>query len=139
MILKAAETQLLVIDVQARLMPAIDGSEALLSNLGLLLEAAERLSVPAVATEQYPSGLGNTLPEIADNLPQGTHVIEKETFSACNAPGFLDILKRNRSTLLVTGVETHVCVLQTALDLASEGDARAVECAFTRPLGIMGR
>ena len=83
-----------------------------------LIEGAEALDVPIVITEQYPKGLGNTAPEVADHLPEGTEPLEKVVFSAADAEGF-DLGGREQA--LVCGIESHVCVSQTVLDLLEAG------------------
>ena len=83
-----------------------------------LVQGAEAMEIPIIVTEQYPKGLGRTAPEIADVLPEGVAPIEKVSFSAPRAEGF-DLAGRDQA--LVCGIETHVCVNQTALDLLAEG------------------
>lgn len=104
---------LLLIDFQARLMPAIDGGASVIANAGRLLKAAAMFGVPVLSTEQNASGLGPTIPELQQN---GADVAQKMTFDACRTRGFLLALP-DRSALIVTGCETHVCVLQTVLGL----------------------
>ena len=89
--------------------------DAVLRNTALLLEAATRLSVPVMLTEQYPKGLGPTVPDLAAKLPPGATRIEKTAFSACGA------LPLSRPQVVLAGMEAHVCVLQTALELAAAG------------------
>lgn len=104
---------LLVIDFQARLMPAIHGGEAAVRNAGRLVEAARLLGVPSLFTEQNPKGLGPTveaLPVDEDRL------VAKQSFDACREEGFLDRIPRD-AQVLVVGCEAHVCVLQTVLGL----------------------
>jgi nicotinamidase-related amidase len=111
---------LLVIDVQERLMPVIDQGEAVLGTCEFLASAARQLSIPITASEQYPQGLGPTV----ESLRQGIETIrEKREFSAVPAlnwpaAGDLDL---ERFQVVVVGVETHVCVAQTAMDLVSLG------------------
>ena len=80
-----------------------------------MLEAAARLDIPVWLTEQYPKGLGSTVAELASKLPEGTRHIEKTSFSACAA------LPLTRPQVVLAGMESHVCVLQTALELAAAG------------------
>src|SRR5690606_38149267 len=91
-------------------------------KLRLLVSASEILALPAIFTEQYPAGLGTTVPEL---LPQGgACVIEKTTFSCCGAPNFIAALEeRNIRRILLCGMEAHVCVYQTLLDLRRRGYA----------------
>jgi nicotinamidase-related amidase len=113
--MSAGDTALLVIDVQEKLLPKIAGADRLLRNLLFLLEAARALDMPAQATEQYPRGLG---PTVAGLLPYLPGRPEKVAFSSCAAPGVVDALHRAaRPKVVLAGIETHVCVLHTALDL----------------------
>jgi nicotinamidase-related amidase len=113
-------TTLLVIDFQQRLMPAIDGASGVLANAGRLIEAAKKLGVPAVVTEQYPRGLGPTVPELAvDGMPK----LAKMDFDATRADGFFELLPKDRPDIVVAGCEAHVCVLQTVLGLIDSGHA----------------
>lgn len=113
--LQASQSILLLIDIQERLFPAIDGREALLGHCQWLAELATRLSVPILLTEQYPKGLGHTLPALWEKCPNAT-AIEKLHFSAV-AEGRLMSATGGRRQFVVGGTEAHVCVLQTVLDL----------------------
>jgi nicotinamidase-related amidase len=115
------ETSVVVaIDIQEKLLPKIPGADRLVRNSGFVLDAAALLGVPARATEQYPKGLGPTTPEIARRLPQGLPT--KTTFSCCGAGTFLEELEMlRRPNVVLVGMETHVCVAQTALDLLHAG------------------
>src|SRR3954471_14563468 len=121
MLLTAARSQLLVVDVQARLMPAIHDGGAVLARIGILLQAAGRLGVPVTVTEQYPKGLGPTLPDIVDALPRGTPVLPKTSFSALGDPAIAERISAlggaGRDQVVICGAEAHVCVLQTAIGL----------------------
>ncbi len=110
----------MVVDVQERLVPAIFERERVVQNTVRLLKGAAILGVPFFATEQYRKGLGATVPEVAGAVA-GFAPIEKLAFSACGAAGFLAGLKAKRvSDVLLCGVEAHVCVAQTCLDLLEE-------------------
>jgi nicotinamidase-related amidase len=111
-------TGLVVIDVQEAFRKAISGFDDVARGVAALIRGAEAVGVPIVVTEQYPKGLGTTVPEVADQLPQGVEPIEKVCFSAPEAKGF-DLGGRDQA--LVCGVEAHVCVNQTVLDLLEEG------------------
>src|SRR5438067_598813 len=115
--LDRANSALLLIDFQSRLMPAIAGSETVVANARRLLDAARLLDVPVVVTEQYAKGLGSSVPELD---PGPDAVFHKTSFDACRMPAFLDRLPAGRA-LVVAGCETHVCVLQTALGLLDAG------------------
>jgi nicotinamidase-related amidase len=110
-----ARAQLLLIDFQERLMPAIAEGAAVVANAQRLAEAAALLSVPALRTEQYPKGLGGTVAALAGFGA----AVEKTHFGSCAAPGFVDALKGDH--LIVAGCETHVCVLQTVFGLLAAG------------------
>jgi nicotinamidase-related amidase len=127
-LIDAGRSLLLIIDFQQRLMPAIHDGAAVLRNALILAQAANMLAVPALATEQYPRGLGHTAPELASLCPDS---VEKTTFGSCGTPAFATALARmapcSAPTLLVCGCEAHVCVLQTALQLRAQGfDVRVV-------------
>src|SRR5947209_112323 len=118
--LTAAGSALLVIDVQEKLLAAIPSAPLLLLNVGFLIDAARRLDVPVLATEQYPKGLGPTHPALAGRLPAERPA--KVAFSCAAVPEVSAGLGgRGRGTVLLAGMETHVCVLQTALDLLDSG------------------
>lgn len=110
-------SSLLIIDFQSRLMPAIEDGGRVIGNARRLVDAAEMLQVPVVLTEQNAGGLGGTVPELHSDTAR---LIHKMTFDACRMPGFLDALP-DRPDLIVTGCETHVCVLQTVLGLLAAG------------------
>jgi nicotinamidase-related amidase len=117
-------TALLVIDLQERLAAAMDpqGLARVRRNTVILLEAARVLGLPVLVTEQYPKGIGPTLPDIAAAFPEGQVVHEKVCFSCADAAAFMQALRETgRDQVLLTGMETHVCVFQTARDLARAG------------------
>jgi isochorismate hydrolase len=120
----AAASLLLVVDIQQRLGDAMPGKvlHRVLQNAMLLARSAGMLDVPVFQTEQYPQGLGATHASVAAALPQGTRVFEKLSFSCCAADGFLAAVQQTRRhQAIIVGMEAHVCVLQTALGLASAG------------------
>ncbi|MCG3128845.1 MAG: hypothetical protein CHACPFDD_03741 [Phycisphaerae bacterium] len=120
--LHAARAQLLVIDVQARLMPHIADGPARDRRAALMIRAAQILELPSTCTEQYPAGLGPTCGEVAAALNAQTARFEKTSFSVMGDPrAAAHVRGLRRSDVLVVGVETHVCVLQTALDLLAAG------------------
>lgn len=125
MLLQASRSQLVISDVQARLVPAVPEVEKVLAKLKILLAAAERLRVPVTVTEHYPKGLGATIPAIADALPQGAEIHPKITFASLGAPAIAKRLQKQRASgrdlLVIAGLEAHVCVLQTALSLRAKG------------------
>ena len=112
---------LVVVDIQERLLPAIFERERVVENAVRLLKGAEILEIPVFATEQYRKGLGPTIPEVAAAVP-GLAPMEKLTFSAGAAAGFVDSLKAKGITdALLCGIEAHVCVNMTCLDLLEAG------------------
>jgi nicotinamidase-related amidase len=115
--LQREATILLIVDVQERLIPAIHEGEQAALSCSLLARAAQILQIPLIITEQYPEKLGATVPEIRGVLHQYQPVSKKQ-FSSCTAE-LMDILKSTseRRGILLCGVEAHVCVQQTALDL----------------------
>ncbi len=120
----AARSRLVVIDVQERLAGAMDEAvrEQVLRNTGTLVQAANLLELPVLRTEQYPQGLGPTARELEVHLPDSAAPLEKTCFSACAAPGFRERLSdTSRQQTVLVGMETHVCVLQTALELHALG------------------
>jgi nicotinamidase-related amidase len=133
---------LLVIDVQEKLLPAVPDAPRMLLNVAFLLDAAKLLDVPALATEQYPTGLGRTAPAVADRLPPDLPA--KQAFSCCAVPGLVARVRRGDApTAVLCGMETHVCVLQTGLDLLAEGvqvavaaDAVAARLALDHDLAL---
>jgi nicotinamidase-related amidase len=116
---------LIVVDVQERLVPAIHPElyERSLKNMKIVIEAAATLGLPILLTEQYPKGLGKTVPEVAKALEGLPHQrIEKVTFSCARDEGFLTALSgKGRRQALLAGMETHVCVYQTSVDLINAG------------------
>jgi nicotinamidase-related amidase len=117
-----AQSQLVVIDMQVKLAPTmpVEALQSAVKNCGILVQAANLLVVPIVLTEQYPQGLGETLPEIKQFLPNNKF-IAKTAFSACGEPKFNQQLQRENSQIILVGMEAHICVLQTALDLLQAG------------------
>jgi nicotinamidase-related amidase len=127
-------TVLVAIDFQERLFPAMHDKEKLLQNVIKLIKGAGVLEIPVVLTEQYPKGLGPTIPEIKELLP-GVRPVEKVCFNCCDNETFcksLDSLKRKQ--VLVAGIEAHICVYQTATALARAGyEVRVVsDCVSSR-------
>jgi nicotinamidase-related amidase len=120
-ILNAAETAVVLIDVQERLLPAIHGSDRLLERCGVLVRVARALALPLVVTEQYPRGLGPTAAALREEL-SGAPVLEKVSFNALADETIARHLRNlGRRTLVMAGVEAHICVLQTTLAALEEG------------------
>jgi nicotinamidase-related amidase len=131
---------LVVVDVQEAFRKAVPDFGEVAAAAGTLAEGTASLGIPVIVTEQYPQGLGRTVPEVAEHLPEGTEPLEKVRFSAAEANGFdLD----GRGQAIVCGVEAHVCVNQTVLDLLDRGievhlatDAVGSRTEENRSLGI---
>ncbi len=118
--LKRDNAVLIFIDVQGRLSEVVDGSEAVLGNLHRLLQGMKALAVPVIATEQIPEKLGPTREEFQEFLSDPA--IAKSSFSCCGEPGFFQTLENSgRKQVILCGIETHVCVYQTALELLASG------------------
>lgn len=114
---------LLIVDIQDKLAAAMKQREKVVENTLHLIELTKMLNIPIIVTEQYPKGLGPTVPEIKEALPAYVP-IEKLTFNCCGVPDFSGSLKRaGRRKIILTGMETHICVLQTALGLLQDGYA----------------
>lgn len=122
---------LLVIDVQERLLPRIHDASCLVGNVLTLAECCKILNLPILVTEQYPEGIGPTAAALAPALDQRPK-ISKRTFSCCGETAFMEALAATgRSQVLIAGIETHVCVFQTASDLVQNGCAVQVAADAT--------
>lgn len=114
------DSLLLIIDVQEKLIGAMEDGKQISEKTNILIESAKEMNIPIFFTEQYPRGLGETVSSVKNNLSNALK-FEKTSFSACS-PKFNGILKETqRKKIIITGTETHVCVLQTARDLLSLG------------------
>ena len=123
-LLSTANSLLIIVDIQTKLAAVMPETEAQLmtANTGILLEAAGLLNIPVLLTEQYPKGLGTTDASIIQKLPKATQVFEKTGFSCCLAEGFCAALENSgRKQIILAGLEAHVCILQTALELLHNG------------------
>ena len=115
-----ARAGLVIVDMQEHLLPVMAEPERVVQNVVRLARAATLLSLPVFSTEQYRKGLGPTVLEVAEAIP-GFAPIEKLSFSVCGAPGFTAGLEYHRiSDIILCGVEAHVCVLQSCLDLLEQ-------------------
>ena len=133
MTLRTDNTACLIVDIQERLTPALHEAERFTAACTLLIQGLHALGIPMMATEQYPQGLGTTLPEIKSLLPD-TPFVEKTRFSAV-LPETEDFIRRyNAQNIVLIGTETHICMLQTALDLRAQGLNVYIpaECAASR-------
>ena len=123
LLMNRENTALVVIDVQTKLTPSIQNVSFICWNISRLIRGCHTLGVPVIATEQYPKGLGETLPSLAKLMAEaGADVLEKTMFSCREvAKAFDKIQERGVQNLVVTGLESHVCVLQSSLDLIGQG------------------
>ena len=142
LMVRAATSQLVIVDMQTKLsvaMPA-DAMQIAAKNCAILAEVAQMLMIPSIVTEQYPQGLGETMPQIMPFLPN--KAIEKTTFSACAQPKFNQQLHRDKPQIVLAGMEAHICVLQTALDLLQltiSGDNKLSKQVFVVEDAIISR
>ncbi|HVJ32737.1 MAG TPA: hydrolase [Terriglobia bacterium] len=120
MLIEHAGSQLVLIDVQEKLLPAMADPGGVTRQIAILLAAARAMKVPVIASEQYPAGLGRTVQEIGGQLQPG-EIVEKTEFSCYANPKLRLRLDTGPTQLVLAGVEAHVCVLQTALDLLDAG------------------
>lgn len=125
MLMRRERGLLLVVDFQERLLPAIPDGEEAVARGAFLIEAARRLEVPIVVTEQYPRGIGTSVAPIRERLPNEARIFEKTSFGALGEPAIAAHLEavrmQGRDQVVLCGTEAHVCVLQTALGLRERG------------------
>ncbi len=111
-----------LVDMQTRLVPAMSGAEECVKRQAILLGACPHIDVPVFVTEQYPKGLGNTIEQLAELLPEDAKVFDKKSFSCFADTAFADaVAASGAKTIVLAGCETHVCVMQTALDAVERG------------------
>ena len=118
------QSQLLIIDIQERLAAAMPPKiiEQVINNNNILIKAANELEIPIIHSEQYPKGLGKTVASITESLSANSHSITKTSFSCSHVEEFNDlIVKQKRQQIIITGIESHICVLQSALQLQRQG------------------
>lgn len=124
MLLQESQSALVVVDVQEKLVAAMPpaAGERAVRNCAVLIEAADALGVPVFVTRQYPRGLGDTIATLRAKTPAAAGRFDKTCFSACGAQGFVDaIAASGRRSIVLAGIEAHVCVLQTASELKALG------------------
>lgn len=120
--MKKEDSVLLVIDFQEKLMPIMKDQENLGLSVAKLIAGCEILGIPAIVTQQYTKGLGQTVEVVRDAFLTGFEPIEKMSFSCCGEPSFVEALQATKKkTVLISGIESHICVQQTVLDLLSSG------------------
>ncbi len=128
------ESAAVVVDIQERLLPHIHEGEIILKNCLKLIEGLKILSVPVIITQQYTKGLGPTVPSVMQMFPEFRY-IEKISFSCCEEPAFQkEIILLEKTEIILCGIEAHVCVLQTCLDLLAGGRRPVVveDCVSSR-------
>ncbi len=141
--LEIDKSVLLVIDVQEKLLPVINEKEHVTANITKLIRGAQVLEIPLLVTEQYPKGLGKTVPEIAELIP-AIEPLPKTSFSCYSDEGFKKALVASgRKQVLICGIECHVCVYQTAMELKEAGyevqvvaDAVSSRTAENKEIGL---
>ncbi|NKQ12746.1 hydrolase [Pseudomonas sp. SST3] len=121
MLINVRESTLLIVDIQERLFPAIGGHTALAEHSAWLMQIAQRVGVPVILTEQYSKGLGPTIASLRDGMAEEV-IIEKLHFSAARDGELFKRPGGERKQFVVSGIETHICVLQTVLDLLARGN-----------------
>lgn len=120
--LNVEDSILVIIDVQERLVGASKYGNEVAENMTKLAKAANMLDIPTLVTEQYPKGLGSTVENLRIALAPNSFVTEKASFSAMQEPQFAEQIKSlNKKQIVIGGIETHICVLQTAAELIKEG------------------
>ena len=131
--IKLPDCIFIVIDVQEKLLPHMLNTQKLIRNFKILLEGFQIMGVPIISTQQYPTGLGMTIPEINEKLD--SPAIDKITFSCCDENKFMVNLQHTgKKTVILSGIETHICVQQTAIDLSSKGYQTVIvaDCVSSR-------
>ncbi len=119
--LSAENSLVLIIDIQDRLVAALD-KDVIVANAVKVASAAKLLSIPVLLTEQYPKGLGHTVPQLQQALPENSEVVEKTFFNALLEDGMLEKIKSyGKKQIVIFGIETHICVHQTASALVEAG------------------
>ncbi len=142
--LKVATAALVFVDVQGKLAQLMHEREALFANLVKLVKAAGALELPVVWMEQNPEKLGPTISEVAEVMPEGASPIPKLSFGCCGEARFNEALEKTaRKQVLICGIETHICVYQTALGLMERGyevhvvaDGVSSRVALNREVGL---
>jgi len=122
-ILTKENTVLVIVDVQEKLLPYVTGKDEVVKNIQMLIKFADIMGIPVLLTEHYPKGLGNTVPEVKEVFKE-YGPIEKVIFSCCGPPEFLEKLEElGAKTIMIAGIESHICVQQTTLDIIHAGYA----------------
>lgn len=132
--MKPENTLCIVVDIQERLLPALHNADSMVERSRVVIQGLQALDVPLVATEQYPKGLGKTVPAVQLLLDDGAAVFEKTRFSAVIAEVEAVLNEQKIENVILLGAEAHVCMLQTVLDLRAKGLAVYVpfDCTTSR-------
>ncbi|MDY6399289.1 MAG: isochorismatase family protein [Synergistales bacterium] len=131
----ARSSFILMIDMQEKLLPAVFNKDEVIKNSVRILTAAHELSIPMIVTEQYPQGIGATISELKNLIPDDTEIMDKVEFSCCASKKFGDVFLNlsfnsgTKDTAILFGVETHICVLATAIDLIEKYNLNVVIAA----------
>lgn len=120
-ILNKEDSLLFIIDIQDRLVPVMEHGKKVIKNNVILIETSKELKMPIIITEQYPRGLGSTVLEIGEKIDNNTKIFEKLSFTAYIDEVKQELEKSGRNKVIITGMETHVCVFQTVRDLLDNG------------------
>ena len=125
-LIRREQSLLLIVDIQEKLAPAILHADVVVANAAKLIRAANHLNVPILASEQYPQGLGRMIPALRELLPTDS-LFDKTHFSCLGEAGVADRLRQQqRKQIIICGMEAHVCVLQTAMDIKAAGFAAVI-------------
>lgn len=122
----AQHSLLLIIDIQERLASVMPEKviAKVIKNNSILLDAAKELNIPVIHSEQYPKGLGRTMPSISVKITNPNNLITKTSFACSNSDGFNELIaQQNRQQIIISGIESHICVLQSAIHLQRQGYA----------------
>lgn len=114
------DSLLMIIDIQERLVPVMKKGEKIIDKTNILISAAKELELPIITTEQYPKGLGPTVSQLKSNI-NSDNIFEKVTFTAYTEQVSSMLESLNRKKIIITGMETHICVFQTVRDLLAKG------------------
>ena len=119
-ILNREDVVLLIIDIQNKLVPAMKYKDQVIKNNQILINAAKKISFPIITTEQYPKGLGRTIPELLELIDE-ENIFAKNSFTAYTDEVKTELKSLGRNKVLISGMETHICVFQTIRDLIKDG------------------
>jgi nicotinamidase-related amidase len=135
-ILNENDALLLIIDIQEKLSSVMKYEDKVIDNTLILLETSKLMNIPVIITEQYPKGIGPTVNQIKEKIDSNVEIFEKTSFTGCTEEVILALEKAGKEKIIITGMETHVCVFQTARDLIDNGYevfvARDAVCSRTK-------